>query len=374
MRHPLRALLTALVLGSAACADDADVAGSLPEDIPGGRDTAAEALKSGVPQLVRKTLEDLAFAQGEPAWAPWRVALEGKASKEVRDLWTLHLWFLLEREVPAKALRDDATAWFEARTDLAPEESARLTAALRTSSEILAKRHLGPARDGNMNGLLALAGNPAGHTQLLELCKSDVAEARFIIYSMGASHAQSIVFRPLFESWLKHPTAQITFQAVNGILRLGNPADIQLARDCLADPRTFRHFEIYRSLAWMKSKEAVDLMLSEQPNCRDMNREAVVEALGREKDGRILPKLRELRDQEGYTKGVCVALWHQGRAGDIPWLLSKMEADEAEAAVTLRHLLGQSCPIEFSARVDGVKKWIEEHKEAIEKDSELPLK
>ncbi|MCE9584896.1 MAG: hypothetical protein K8T20_20590 [Planctomycetes bacterium] len=379
MRRPLAAVLMAFA--STASAQDApahppedDVASSLPEDIPGGRDGAAESLKSGVPQLVTNVLENLQFAQEEPVWAPWRVALEGKASREAGEIWVMYLFYILAREIDAKALREQGTAWFEAQTEMTPEVSAHLSAGLRWPSEILAKRHLGPARNANSNALLALAGNPAGHPLLLELCKSDVPEAKKINYIMGACHAQSIAFRSLFDQWVRSQTLQVYFQSVNGILRLGDPADVKVARDYLADPRSYRRFEVYRSLAWIKSKEAVDLMLAEQPRCLESNREAIVEALGREKDERILPRLRQVRDQEGYAAGVCQALWHHGRAGDVPWLLARMEADEPEAAVTLRKLLGKSCPIAFADRVAGVKKWIEEHKEAIEKDAELPLK
>lgn len=350
---------------------ESDVASCLPEDIPGGRDQAAKALKSGVPQLVRKALEDLVFAQEKPAFAPWRAALEGRAGGSVVDAWTAYLAAIFEREIECREFRAEATAWLESRNDLEPGQSAILAAGLFHESAHLAKRHEEPAREGNMSALMSLAGNPAGHAFLLDLCRSESPESRKLVYIIAAAHAQSVTFRPLFEEWRKSDSMQISFCGVNGILRLGDPADVKVAAAYLQDPRAIRRFEVYRALSWIKSKEVVDLLLAEQPSAQAMNREAVVVALSRQKDDRILPRLRALRDTEGYTAGVCAALWRQGRAGDVPWLFEKMEAGEPEAGRTLRRLLGKACPIEFAERADGVKKWMAENAAAIEKDGEL---
>ncbi len=365
-----------LLLAVAACGQDpaggeSDVASCLPEDIPGGRDQAAKSLKSGVPQLVKKTLEDLVFAQEKPAFAPWRVALEGRAGASVVDAWTAYLAAIFEREIECREFRREAAAWLESRTDMDPSASALLAAGIFHESEILAKRHQEPAREGKMPALLSLAGNPAGHAFLLELCRSEAPESRKLVYIIAAAHAQSITFRPLFEEWRKSDSVQIAFCGVNGILRLGDPADVKVAAEYLQDPRAIRRFEVYRALSWIKSREVVDLLLVEQPHAQAMNREAVVVALSRQKDDRILPRLRALRDEEGYTAGVCAALWRQGRAGDIPWLFAKMEEGEIEAARTLRRLLGRACAIEFAERAEGVKKWIADNAAAIEKDEEL---
>jgi hypothetical protein len=350
---------------------ESDVASCLPEDIPGGREQAAKSLKSGVPQLVKKALEDLVFSQEKPAFAPWRVALEGRAGESVVAAWTAWLAALFEREVECREFRREAAAWLESRTDMEPSASALLAAGIFHESEVLAKRHQEPARDGNMHALLSLAGNPAGHAFLLELCRSEAPESRKLAYIIAAAHAQSVTFRPLFEEWRKSESMQISFCGVNGILRLGDPADVKVAAAYLQDPRAIRRFEVYRALSWIKSRDVVDLLLEEQPRAQAMNREAVVVALSRQKDDRILPRLRALRDDEGYTAGVCAALWRQGRAGDVPWLFAKMEEGEPEAARTLRRLLGKACPIEFAERAEGVKKWIEENSAAIEKDEEL---
>jgi hypothetical protein len=369
----MRPRLLALVLAFAApaFAEEGDVASSLPGDIPGGPDQAAKAVKSGVPQLVKKTLEDLAFAQEVPAFEPWRVALEGRASKAAREAWSLYLTTLVEKEIEGTEFRKQATAWFEAHTELAPEESAELSYRLRTTSEVLAKRHEPPAHEGFLPALMSLAGNSAGHAALLEMCKADLPEERKVVIQMAASYTQSLLFRSLFEEWSKSPSVQVAFLGTNGILRLGDPADVKIASAYFSTPRAIRRFEVYRSLSWIKSKEVVDLLVAEQPHCQDLNREAVVIALSRQRDERVLPLLRKLRDAEGYTRGVCAGLWRVGRAGDVAWLKSKMDDGEMEAAVTLRHLLGKACPIEFSERSAAVQKWIEEHKEAIEKDEEL---
>mgnify|MGYP001575775465 CR=1 FL=1 len=351
--------------------EEADVASSLPEDIPGGRDQAARSLKSGVPQLVKKTLEDLMFAQEAPVFEPWRVALEGRAGAAVRDPWMFYLTFLIEREVEGREFQEQAAAWLEGRTELAPEACAALAAGLRASSEVLAKRLEAQAREGNMHALMSLAGNPAGHAILVEMCKSDAPEDRRTVYLMAAAHAQSAVFRPLYEEWVTRTSPQAFFFGTQGILRLGEPADVKAAERYLASPVAFRRFEVYRALSWIKSKEVVDLLIAEQAHCAELNRPAVVIALSRQRDERVLPLLRKLRDTEGYTAGVCAGLWRIGRAGDVPWLLEKMEGGEMEAALTLRHLLGKSCPVEFAARVEGVKKWVQEHKEAIDRDEEV---
>ena len=377
MRDPLRtvlACLAAFILATAAHAEDADVASSLPEDIPGGRDEAAKALKSGVPQLVKKALEDLMFAQEAPAFAPWRVALEGRAAGVTRELWSFYVNFLIEREIEALEFRESATTWLEGKTDLTPEISATLGEGLRLSSEVLAKRHEAPARAGNMRALMSLAGNPAGHSVLAELCKSDLPEPDKFAFMMAASHTQSVAFRPLFEAWIASSLPQPALFGTNGILRLGEPADVKLGARYLSDPRTYRRFEVFRSLSLIKTRDAADVLIAEQPRCQEMNREAVVIALSRQRDERVLPLLRKLRDSEGYTRGVCAGLWRVGRAGDVPWLLEKMDGGEMEAALSLRRLLGKGCPIEFAARVDGVKNWIAEHQEAIEKDAELPAR
>ena len=288
-----------------------------------------------------------------------------------RDSWMFYMNHLIERETEAREFRELATAWLEGRADLAPEISAALAAGLRVSSEVLAERHEAPAREGNMYALMSLAGNPAGHRVLAEMCQSDAPEDRKMIYFMAAAHSQSIVFRPLYDEWISQPSPQIVFFGTNGILRIGDPADVKVAVKYLSDIRAYRRFDVYRAVSWIKSKEVVDLLISEQPTCQELNREAVVIALSRQRDDRVLPLLRKLRDAEGYTRGVCSGLWRVGRAGDVPWLLEKMDGGEMEAATTLRRLLGRACPIEFAARVDGVRKWIEEHKEAIEKDEEL---
>lgn len=369
--------LAALLLAGALFAEEApepDVASSLPEDIPGGRDQAAKALKSGVPQLVVKVLEDVAFAQEEPVFAPWRVALEGRASEDARDPWIVYLGALFDRDIPCPEFRRAAASWFESRTDMSPELSAMLSANVNASSEVLAKRHEKPAREGNMNALLALAGNPAGHGALLEMCRSEAPEARRVVFAMAACRARSVLFRPLFEEWKASGSPQLVFCGVNGILRLGDPADVGLAVEYLKAPHSYRRFETYRSLSWIRSKEAVDVLIGELPGAADTVGEALVLALARETDERILPLLRKLRDEPAYRRGVCAALWRTGRAGDVPWLCDRMEEGEPEAARTLRHLLGRVVPIEFTERVPAVRKWIEEHAGAIEKDEELPKK
>lgn len=370
-------LLLVLLLACPLAAEDApepDVASSLPEDIPGGRDEAAKALKSGVPQLVVKVLEDLAFAQEEPVFAPWRVALEGRASEDARDPWIVYLAALFERDVECPGFRRAAAAWFEERAEMTPELSAMLTANLNASSEVLAKRHERPAREGNMNALLALAGNPAGHAALLEMCRGEAPEPRRLVYAMAASRARSELFRPVYEEWRSSGSPQLVFCGVNGILRLGNPADVAVAVEYFKAPHSYRRFETYRSLSWIRSKEAVDVLLGEVPGAADTVGEALVLALSREKDDRILPLLRRLRDEPAYRRGVCAALWRLGRAGDVPWLCDRMEEGEPEAARTLRHLLGGAVPIEFPERVPAVRKWIAEHAGAIEKDEELAKK
>ncbi len=378
----VRAAPLFLLLALAAAAQDkpepaggeGDVASCLPEDIPGGRDQAAKALKSGVPQLVKKALEDLVFAQEPPVFPPWRVALEGRAGGEVVEAWNAYLTAIFEREIPCAEFRAQAGAWLEGRADLSPGDTALLASNLYQESDVLARRLEAPAREGNMLALLSLAGNPAGHAFLLDLCRSEAPESRKLVYIIAAARARSVAFRPLFEEWRRSESLQVAFCGVNGILRLGDAADAKVAAEYLQDPRAIRRFEVYRALSWIKSREVVDLLVAEQPTAQAMNREAVVVALSRQKDERILPLLRKLRDQEGYTSGVCAALWRQGRAGDVPWLFEKMEAGEVEAARTLRKLLGKACPIEFAERSEAVKRWIADNAAAIEKDEELPKK
>lgn len=370
-------LALALLLACHAFAEEApepDVASSLPEDIPGGREQAAKALKSGVPQLVVKVLEDVAFAQEEPVFAPWRVALEGRASEDARDPWIVYTTALFERDISCPGFRRAAAAWFEQQADMTPELSALLTANLNASSGVLAKRHERPAREGNMNALLSLSGNPEGHGVLLELCRAEAPEPRRLVYAMAASRSRSVLFRPVFEEWKSSDSPQLVFCGVNGILRLGDPADLPVAVEYFKAPHSYRRFETYRSLSWIRTKEAVDVLLGELPGAADSVGEALVVALSRESDERVLPALRKLRDEPAYRRGVCAALWRQGRAGDVPWLCDRMEEGEPEAARTLRRLLGRAVPIEFAERVPAVRKWIQEHAAAIEKDEELPKK
>ena len=376
MRHTSRAAVALLLLTLAsqpALAEDRSLADCLPEDIPGGRDSGAQALKSGIPQLVETTLRDLMFAQEEPVFLPWKVAMEGKAASEARQIWIEYMQSLHDRDIEAKPFRADAARWFELQTEMDVAQLANLTWGLKTESDILARRLEEPARQGNLIALGSLAANPAGHEFLYELCKTEDM-TRKIVYMMGASFAQSVLFRPYYEEWADSVNPQVKLAGLTGLLRLGDPADVKRAAAYLADLTSIRRSEVYRALSWIRSKEAVDTLLAEEPNLREMNCEFFVLALARMQDPRILPTLRRLRDREGFTRGVCRALRRQGRSGDVPWLLARMDEGMDEAAWTLRHLLGRSCPVAVQDRVDAVRKWVEAHKDAIEKDEELPLK
>lgn len=370
------AVAVLLVLAAAparAQAPDEDLDACFPADIPGGPASAAKAIRSGIPQLVRSTLEDVIFAQEEPRFLPWRIAMEGRASAEAREAWCEYLSRLLQHDEPATQLRKDATAWLESREDFGPDESARLGALLLTESALLAARHEAGARTGNMNALMSLSGNPAGHQVILEVSR-DPIETRRILAVAAASYTRAILFRKRFEEWMKSTDLQISFHARNGLLRLGDPKDLVHLNEYLRSHSAIRRFETYRAASWIDDPKTMDAFLEEIERATEVNRPALVLSMSRLSDPRVLPTLRKLRDEAGWTDGVVRALWRKGRAADVPWLLERLKKGSVEASWTLRRLLGRALPIAPESRVESVQAWLDAHASEIEADAELPLK
>ncbi|NUN49337.1 MAG: HEAT repeat domain-containing protein [Candidatus Brocadiae bacterium] len=381
MRHPLRLGLLALALTVPAGAEEDPVLAALPEDIPGGREAAAQDLRSGVPQLVSNRLQSILLDHSPPRFEAWMPALDGRATREARDALSECFSFQLEREWHCREFLEASARWLEARTDITGNDAAKIAWGMRVPSAVLAERLKEPARSGDMYALSALCGNSEGHEFLRELLVSDMPESRRTQIRMGAGFTQSEAFRTEYERWMKSGDPISSFAGLNALLRIGDPKDLELARTYLRSPNAIRRMEVYRSVAWIKDPGVVDLLLEEcERALSDTNQTWLAQGISRIDDPRALPFLRKMRDHQGFQPGVLRGLWSRGRAGDVPWLLEVVLAEDSpeisrrEALRTLRKLIGPACPLGKEGREAAVRAWIAAHAAAIERDEALPVK
>jgi hypothetical protein len=369
MCHPARSLLL-LILPLVAAAEEASVAECLPADIAGGREAAAARLKDGASHQVLPILRDIHFCQEPPRFAPWKAAFEGKAAADAVEVWEIYVTALARRGIACEPFYKEAVAWLETQGDMDPIRSSRIATSLYAESKVLANRHEALARSGNGYAIRSLAGNPAAAVILKDLLATNHAATMYLAHQVAA-RSRAIVFREHFERGSKSPDPQVRLHCVAGILRYGDPKDIGYLQAYLDDPTSIRRFEIYDAGACLGTTEVADLLLAEIPTADGVDALHVAAALGKIKDPRALPALRELTKERRFLAGVDLGLWHCGRAGDVPYLLRRIEQESDLAAETLRKLLGTAMPLALADRIPAIRRWIEEHKAEIEADAEL---